>query len=101
MEAGPARPVAAGLDRPIGRSESAGGGLPLVDGSDRHHHSHGPRHVANGGDTGGTRTVANSGTNQGGPFGSGRPWREDGPQAPSVPPAGRPCPEADRTGRMP
>ena len=57
--------------------------------------------VARHGYTGRTETVVDSGTHEGGALGGGRPWGEDGPQAPSVPATGRPCPEVDRAGGTP
>lgn len=57
--------------------------------------------MADGGDTGGTRTVAHSGTHPSGPRGGGHPWGEDGPQAQAIAPTGRSCPEADRARRTP
>ena len=57
--------------------------------------------MADGGDTGGTRTVVDSGTHQGGPLGGGRPWGEDGPQAQAIAATGGPCPKVDRARRTP
>lgn len=55
--------------------------------------------MANGRDTGGTGTLAHSGTYQGGPRGGGRPWGEDGPQAQAVAATGCSCPQTHRARR--
>lgn len=101
MKAQPAGPLAARFDRPSGRSESAGDGLPLTDGSDRHHHAHGPGDVANDGNPSRTGTLPNSGTHPSGPHGGGCSWRKDGPQTQAIASTGHPCPEADRAGGTP